>query len=252
LSEIQSLARGLKILDILAQADGSVSVTQIAEAFDIDKSSASRLVQTLANYGYAEQDPRSRRYYLGTKVMALSRNWLRRSPLHEYARPFLHDLVEATGECSHVAIYSRGAAFFIADVESHATLRVATGIGRTTPLHCTAVGKVLMTFGGIELPQELRAETPRTIINHNQLRLHLEQVRYQGYAVDDEEFTAGVRCLAVPVFDHTGHGIATMGISGPSVRMTMDLIPEFAEIVMGAAAGLSKRLGFHAVSEESG
>ena len=87
---------------------------------------------------------------------------------------------------------------------------------------------------------------------HEELRLHLEQVRYQGYAVDDEEFTAGVRCLAVPVFDHTGHGIATMGISGPSVRMTMDLIPEFAEIVMGAAAGLSKRLGFHAVSEESG
>lgn len=245
MSEIQSLARGLKILDMLAQADDSVSITRIAEVFEIDKSSASRLVQTLANYGFAEQDPHTRRYQLGTKVMALSRNWLRRSPLHEYARPYLYHLVEITGECAHIAIYSQGTAFFIADVESHATLRVATGIGRTTPLHCTAVGKVMLAFSDVELPETMEGVTPRTITNHNQLRLHLEQVRYQGYAVDDEEFTIGVRCLAAPVYDHSECAIATIGISGPTVRLTMDRIPEFAEMVIEAAAALSKRLGFH-------
>ena len=98
MAEIQSLARGLKIMELLAADSEPVGITDLADELGIDKSSASRLVQTLANYGYAEQDPQTRRYRLGPQVVRLSRSLLTRMPLRDEAKPFLRQLVERTGE----------------------------------------------------------------------------------------------------------------------------------------------------------
>ena len=95
MAEIQSLARGLKIMELLAASTDAVSVTELADELGIDKSSASRLVQTLANHGYAEQDAQSRRYRLGPQIVRLSRSLLTRMPLRNEADPFLHNLSTA-------------------------------------------------------------------------------------------------------------------------------------------------------------
>jgi DNA-binding IclR family transcriptional regulator len=246
LSDIQSLARGLSILDMLANAEDGMSVTELARQLGVDKSSASRLVQTLARRGYAEQDPLSRRYRLGTQVIVLNRHWQNRMPLRDYAKPFLYELVDQTGEAAHIAIYAQGQVFVLEDVETNATLRVSGGAGRLIPLHCTALGKSLLAFSGVPLPPELPRMTFRTITIPHQLRLHLETIRQQGYAVDDEELDEGVRCLAVPVYDHTGKAIAAMGISGPSVRVTPEHIKYLARILIRSGEALSKRLGYRA------
>jgi len=244
MAEIQSLARGLKILEILGQAQDGVSITELAERLGVDKGSASRLVATLASYGFAEKDEATRRYHLGAQVVTLSRSLLTRSPLRETAKPFLRELMERTGECAHLAIPAQGRVLYIDQVESPATLRVNAQVGTLNPLHSTALGKVLLAFGDLELPSELESFTPHTLTDAEGLRKNLEQVRTQGYAVDDEEFDLGVRCIAVPVLDFRGKVVGSIGISGPATRVTRERLPQLSAIVLEVGKSLSEKLSF--------
>ena len=245
MGEIQSLARGLQLLDLLATADkGEAGVTELAERLSVDKSSVFRLLQTLVKYGYVEQDAETRRYRLGPQVVTLSRSILTRMPLRDQAKPFLRQLMERTGECAHLAIPARGQALYIDQVESPATLSVNTGVGTLAPLHCTALGKVLLAYGAEPIPRELRPYTQRTITDPAELRAHLEQTRRWGYAIDDEEFAAGVRCVAVPVWDFRGRVVGAIGISGPSGRVSLERLPDLAAIVSEIGQALSDRLSF--------
>lgn len=240
---IQSLARGLEILDLLAKAENGMGITEFAQHLDVDKSTATRLLQTLARYGYAEQDSDSRRYTLGPRIIMLSNSLLNRMPLRDHAHPFLRQLTHATGECSHLAILSQGKALYIDQVESPSILRVETEIGTLSPLHCTALGKVLLAFKRTASVDSLPMFTPRTITSLAALEVHLDQVRHQGYATDDEEHVPGVRCIAAPVFGFSGRAVAAIGTSGPAGRVTYEKLPELTQIVLDVANELSRRLG---------
>jgi DNA-binding IclR family transcriptional regulator len=242
MTEMQTLARGLKILDLIADTDRALGITEMANILDLDKSSVSRLVKTLVKYNYVQPDTASRGYVLGKRVRQMSWHYLNRMPVREKAKPYLYRLVEQTGECAHTSVYSEGKALMIDDVEAEASLRVVGGIGRKIPLHSTAVGKALLAFSDLPVPAHLESETSRTITDLARLLEHLEHVRAQGYALDDEEHHEGVRCIAAPVYDYMGSAIATIGISGPTVRVTDDRIPELAQQVLAAARELSNDL----------
>jgi len=244
MAEIQSLARGLKILNLLAVVPEGIGVTELARALGVDKGSASRLATTLARYGYAEKDETTRRYRLGPQVISLSRSLLLSMPLREVAKPFLRQLTERTGECSHLAVLMQGKALYIDQVESPATLRVNVQVGQTAPLHCTALGKALLAFGEIDIPDTLETFTPRTFTDPEALRKHLEKICRLGYAVDNEEYDPGVRCVAVPVTDFRGKVVASLGISGPATRVTDGRLPELAAIVVEIGKALSERISF--------
>lgn len=244
MSEIQSLARGLRILDLLGQSQEGISITELSEIIGVDKGSASRLMSTLARYGYAEKDELTRRYHLGTQVVLLSRSVLARLPLRAAAKPYLRQLMERTGECAHLAVPAQDRVLYIDQVESPASLRVNAQVGTMNPLHCTALGKALLAFGEVEIPASLEAFTPRTITTPEDLRRHLDEIRFAGYAVDDEEFDLGVRCIAVPVFDFRDKLVGSIGISGPSSRVTDERLPELALVVVEIGAALSKRMTF--------
>jgi DNA-binding IclR family transcriptional regulator len=244
MSEIQSLARGLKILDLLGQSADGLSITALAEALGVDKGSASRLAATLRHYGYVEKDEDTRCYHLGPQVVNLSRRVLARLPLREAAKPFMRQLMERTGECAHLAVLTQGKVLYIDQVESPATLRVNAEVGTMNPLHCTALGKALLAFSKIEIPAFLETHTPHTITDPAALRQALEETQRQGYAVDDEEFTADVRCIAVPVFDYRGKVIGSIGISGPATRITLERLPELAAMVVETGKALSERMTF--------
>jgi IclR family transcriptional regulator, KDG regulon repressor len=244
MSEIQSLARGLKILDILGRSQDGVSITELAETLAVDKGSASRLVSTLAGYGYAEKDSATRRYFLGPQVVTLSRSLLNRLPLREAAKPFLRQLMERTGECAHLAVLAQSKVLYIDQVESPATLRVNAEVGTMNPLHCTALGKVLLAFGDGEIPAALESFTPKTITDPDLLCKNMDRVCRLGYALDDEEFDMGVRCIAVPVIDFRGKLVGSIGISGPATRVTNARIPELSAIVMEIGKALSERMTF--------
>ena len=242
MSTIKSFSRGLTILEILAQQHEGVSVTDLSERLDVDKSTVTRLLQTLVQHEFAQKDTNSRRYLLGPKMAELLNKANDYGPLKEKAVPFIEELRDVTGENAHVAIYSRGRCLVIADIESQAQLRVVSGEGRLIPNHCTAIGKCLIAFGVYPLPSDLPMFTPRTITAADQLRMHLEQIRAKGYAIDDEEHELGVRCIAAPIFDSTGKAIASMGISGPTVRVTLPRVSELAATVINHANKFSKAI----------
>lgn len=247
MSEMQSLARGLRILDVIANADRGITITEIAAILEIDKSSASRLVKTLVNYDYLQPDTASRGYLLGRRMRQISWQLLNKMPVREKAKPYLLRLMRETGECSHTAIYSEGKALVIDDVEAEeAALRVVGRTGRLIPLYCTAVGKAILAFSELPIPAPLEQITLHTITDRHMLLHHLELVRQQGYAYDDEEHEDGVRCIAAPVQDNAGVTIGSIGISGPKVRISDDRVALIAQTVIRAAQELSTELGYRA------
>ncbi len=246
MAEIQSLARGLKILNLLEHARNGMGTTEVANQLSIDKSSASRLLHTLANYGFVEQDEDTARYLLGPQLVTLGQHLLNRITLRDHARPYLHELVEKTGECAHLAILAQGQALYIDQMQSPAALRVESEIGTLSPLYCTALGKVLLAFGAMRVPLEFKAFTQRTVTDKSTLAAQLAQTKSRGYAIDDEEYNYGVRCVAAPVYDHRGVLAGAIGISGPAGRVTLERINEFGAVVKTVALALSTRLGFDA------
>lgn len=244
MAEIQSLARGLKILAFLGQSQDGSTITELAEYLGVDKGSASRLVSTLANYGYVEKDGATRRYHVGSQVVSLSRSVLARLPLREAAKPYLRQAMERSGECAHLAVPAQGKVLYIDQVESPVTLRVNAQVGTMNPLHCTALGKVLLAYGDLDIPADLAAFTPNTITDPETLLRHLEEIRRLGFAVDDEEFDLGVRCIAVPVFDFRGKAVGAIGISGPGTRVTLERMPALTAIMLDVGKALSERMTF--------
>ena len=244
MAEIQALAKGLKILNLLEHSRNGMGTTEVAKHLSIDKSSASRLLHTLANYGFVEQDERSSRYLLGPQLVTLGQHLLNRITLRDHARPYLHELVDKTGECAHLAIQAQRQALYIDQVESTAALRVESEIGMLSPLHCTALGKVMLAFGDCRLPEEFRPFTHRTVTDPSTLEAQLAQTAIRGYAIDDEEYNYGVRCVAAPVYGHRGDLVGTIGISGPAGRVTLERIDEFGTIVKNTADALSARMGY--------
>jgi len=244
MGEIQSLARGLTILEKLAQEESSLSITELAVMLGVNKSTASRLAKTLLQHGFVEKAADERSYCLGPMLVSLSRKVITRLPLREAAKPYLQMLVAESGECAHLAVHLRGKALYIDQAESPSSLRVNVEVGQLAPLHCTALGKVLLAFSDLPLPIPLEPYTPRTIIDPVVLAAELGRVRQQGFAVDDQEFDSNVRCIAAPVFDYRSKLVGAMGISGPAARLSKERISDLAPRVVDIARQLSDRLKF--------
>lgn len=219
-----------------------LTVTALAEQLGINKSSASRILKTIADNGYAKRAEGSRAYVLGDKL----RNTV--NTLHdnmaEIATPFLSQLVSATQECAHVAVHSHNKVLFLNDIEPEQMLRVSNSKGRTEQMYCTAVGKTLLAFQRLPIAERLSKRTETTITSVAALERHLENIRQQGYAVDDEENYEGVRCIAAPIYNAQGLCIACMGISGPSVRMNDARLEQLSQHVVNIALSFSHYLGY--------
>ncbi len=244
MAEIQSLARGLKILISLGQSLDGISITDLAAALQVDKGTASRLAQTLATYGFAEQDNETRRYHLGSTILALSRMVLASNSLRESAKPYLQECVRVSGECAHLGIPCKDGVLYIDQVESSLSLRVNTEIGHVGPLHATALGKVLLAFTDIHIPDPQKIFTKKTITNEKKLQIELARIRDQGFAFDFEEYNYGVNCIAVPIFDYREKVIGAIGISGPATRLTPEKLHGFSNEMINIGRQLSDKMRF--------
>lgn len=244
MSEVQTLARGLKILNLLAQADDGLGSGELADTLEIDKGAMSRLMQTLEKYGYAERDPASRRYYVGSHLHELSRQAGQHASLRELTMPLLEQLNRETTENAHLAILRGESAVTIADVASQQVLRVVSEVGRRLPLHASAVGKCLLAFNELTLPKQLNRYTAHTLCNKKKLHAALEEIRLTNESIDNEELTEGVRGLAVPVRNREGRVVASLGISGPSVRLPLNNLQQSFLFLATSAATISAQLGY--------
>lgn len=248
-SLIQSLDRGLQLLEIISQAKEPMGLPELSEMLGVDRSTVHRLLGTLQKRNYVVQDPVSKRYSLGLRVIELSRRALDGINFRSIAKPYLKRLSKETGESTNLFILTDNHAICVDYEASPSPLAVTNDTGIIYIMHATAGGKVLLA----NMPEAVRqkiittaplaAFTPRTYTDANALLMNLQQIKAQGYAIDDEERYVGVRCIAAPIFDHTQKNIAGISMSGPASRVTLDKVPEFAKYVVQAAEDISKELG---------
>jgi IclR family KDG regulon transcriptional repressor len=252
---LQSFKRGLQVMILLVTSGEPLGISEIARTLAMDKAVVHRLVSTLCEVGFAEQDPQTRRYTVGPGLLALSGAVLQSNTLHMQAQPVMQELRRQSGETVHLAVLMDGQAVYVAQEESPAFVNVSARVGQREPLHCTAAGKALLAFlpddelGDVLDNLDLTSHTSRTITSLDLLRFHLLQTKARGYALDDEESHEGVRCLAAPVFNYQEFVVASIGVSGPSTRVTIQRLPELAGMVKKSAQGLSCRLGYVAAED---
>lgn len=246
---IQAIERAVAILEAFSADEPELGVSEIAGRLGLHKSTVHRFVVNLEAAGLLERNRLTGRYRLGLRIFELGGLVLQQMNLWEEALPYLEGLVRDTGETGHLAVFDSGEAIYIEKVEARRSLRIPSAIGRGYPAHATSLGKALLanqdneTIEAVIAEHGLRRCATRTICERDDLLVELERVRSQGYAVDDEEYEEGLRCIGAPIVGHTGHVVAAIGIGGPVTRVTPERVEELGALVMAAAAGLSHRMG---------
>jgi DNA-binding IclR family transcriptional regulator len=232
---VKSLAKGLKALDMLLNAV-DVGTTEVAKALAVDKGGASRILKTLVESGFAVQGA-GRRYRAGPKLRsrASSPGLPGGASIRERARPLLQRIYEATRETAHLAVRADDQVLYLDKLDTDQPLRVERPVGTLSPLHCTALGKILLAFAEVPLPRNLPSFTSRTPVSEDQLKATLLRVVEHGYATDDEEFAPGIRCVAAPLRDSANHVVAAIGLSGPTTRIGRAQLDELGALVASVA-----------------
>ena len=222
---IQSLDRGLAILEAVAASSQPVPLKQLTDLIGIDRSSVFRLANTLRQRRFLAHPNGSKDYILGPTAWRLSRRY-GRTVLAKFFHHYLQELTDTLGETSHFAVREGLEAFFIDhQVPVGQVVSVAGQTGEFAPLHCTAHGKALLADCDVSTLKDLlgsaplRGYTRTTVKSVIRLARVCAQVRVDGFALDDGEYIEEVRCVAAPIRDPQGEIVASVGISSPLTRL---------------------------------
>ncbi|WP_053958978.1 IclR family transcriptional regulator [Sulfobacillus thermosulfidooxidans] len=245
---VQSVERAFRLLEKLV-LHNEMSLGQLADAVGMHKSTVYRLLHTLMELGYVEQDGEQGSYRVGIRMVEMGGIATRSWPLHRAAEPVMDQLAEFLGEAVNLAVEDGMNMVYIATVDAYNLLRMQLNIGRRAPIHCTAVGKALLAYRP-ELVQRMKGAHPQltsytahTITDWAALEDELVMVRQLGFAVDDEEQEVGARCVAAPIVDSRNHIVASIGISAPAARLSRERAMEVGPEIVKAAQQVSERLG---------
>jgi DNA-binding IclR family transcriptional regulator len=245
-----TVSRLFKIIEYMAASNDWVSLRTMARELHINAASAFRILNSLKELGYVRQDHQDSKYQLTLKIAGVSAQVLENVQLRQIAHPFLEHLTSITNETTHLAILEGKEFVYIDKVDNTQAMRMRSRVGQHGQLYCTAAGKSLLAFyPEAELPQMLaslsfRPLTEHTITEPNKFQEHLVQIRRQGYAIDDEENEVGIRCIGSPIYDHAGRLAGALSISGWTITMTRERIPQLASELFQTSQRISKELGF--------
>lgn len=251
---VQSLDRALSILEVMAKIGAPVSVTELAEKVGLKVSTVHRLLTTLLHRGYVDQETGSSKYQLGLKLLELANAVSSFSDIRTIARPYLEELVRRCNETVNLTVLDETEIVYIDQIESqnYIIVKMFAQVGNRGPVHCTASGKALLAF----LPEEkvdnilanidFKKYTSETITDPKLFKKELIRIRQDGYALDWGEMEDNVRCIAAPIFNFERKAVASIGLSGPSSRITIHYMKnELADVVKDVATKASVKLGYN-------
>lgn len=252
---VQTLERSLDILEVLAQSEEPLGVTEIGHRISLHKSTVHRILQTLCYRGYVEKEKDRERYHLGIKIVELGISFLNDLEIRKIAGAYLSQLAKTFDEVVNLVVYEDGEIVYIDKRESPKTISMHSMVGRRAYMHCTAAGKaILSTMPEEEVRQILTKKgmykfTPATITNQEELLEQLRVIREKGVAMESEENEVGIFCLATPVRNYTGRAIWSISVSGPTNRMLEKDIEKLSEVLRKTGQAVSAQMGYSHINK---
>jgi DNA-binding IclR family transcriptional regulator len=251
---IQTVVNAMRLLEAFRDAE-ELGVTELSHRLGLHKNNVFRLLATLEQQGYIEQSPDTERYRLGVASMELGQAFGRSRTLLRRVRRVLEDLALRSQESAHVGLMRDFEVVHVAGEQVERLVATSLRVGRRLPVHCTALGKVLLGCSPEDVRQAydrsiasrggLVQRTPRTIVDGHKFFEELRTVAVRGFALDVGECEEGLCCAAAPVFDADGQVVAALSVSGPGFRLGEErLLDEVTPMVVEAAERLSRDLGF--------
>ncbi len=246
---IQSLNKGLQVLGLLAER-GTMSATDLARELEVDKSTVSRILTTLRGHDLVQIDQENKKYKLGYRILHWGEMLKNNINVIAISKPYLMQLSSALKESVHLCSFSNGGVYVLDQVRSNKAYALSATVGMVEPLHSSAVGKCILAYRSSEMIQTLLdgydflRYTEKTIMDSETLLRELEQIRKKGYAVDDEEMSIGVRCLAVPIFNYRKSVRYGIGISGPRDQILMIERSNGIQLLIRTAKQISTAIGY--------
>jgi DNA-binding IclR family transcriptional regulator len=246
---VKSVERAMEILSALGQGKPQQSLSQLSQSLSLPKTTVHRLIATLEEGGFVKQDPTTRCYGLGSKILELAGALLKQIDLRTVAYPYLEELALATRQTVSLAILEGTDLVYLENFSRGAVFQQPAQIGLRLPAFCRGLGKAILAFLPDSKQQELLEkidfipQTPKTITDLTEYKNHLLQVRRQGYAVDNEEAAQGCKCIASPIFDFSRRAIAAVSLSGPAQDFTPEKMAQYTELVLETGRKISKAMG---------
>ena len=247
---INSILRAFSLLELFTQGQAAHKFSQLERALGYNKATLTRLLASLTKADILQKDPLTREYRLTHRIFRIGNAYRDEMDLYKTAAPLMAELAQATGETVHLAILADFLVLYIGKMEGSQSVRIRSQIGHTTPCHTTGVGKAMLAnLEPSRLEEFFRTVTlekisPQTITDPDQLRVHLHQIKEQGFSLDDQEHEKDVRCVAAPIFNHRGQVVAALSVAGPVYRITSQRISqELAPLVREAARSIGRRQG---------
>jgi len=253
---VQAVSNAIDILELLGDNDHELSITDVVSKLNLTRSNVNKLLATLEMLGYVEHNRYTGNFRLGVKTFQISQAYINKLNIIEISIQVLQQLKNDTNESAYISVLRDGNVVYLNVIETEQAVRVLPRIGNVGPAYATATGKAqLAYYDPIELEklysEEFTKITENTIGNFDQLREALADAKRVGYAIDNEEYELGVRCVGAPIKDFMGNVIAGISVSAPAERMSIEHIEEHvAPIVTDAAKLLSKKFGYREISEE--
>lgn len=246
---VQSLGRALDLMEAVAMAEQGAGLSELAKATGLAPSTAHRLLKTLQQRRYVSHDAERGLWFVGVQSFTVGAAFLRTRNVVAAARPVMRQLMEESGESVSLAVLDGADAVYLAQIECRAMMRALARPGGRAPLHCSGVGKALLAAlaEGERAPLYRRVDfiryTEHTLTDADALEAALRPIAAQGFAIDDEEFALGLRCVAAAIRDEYGEPVAAISCSGPTARVTVDRVAPLGQLVAAAAAEIGAALG---------
>lgn len=245
---IQVSERIFRTIEYLAES-GPTGLLDLSNELSLNKTTTHRILNSLICMDYVKQDPVTLKYSLTFKICSLSNQILAKNNMIDVARPYLKELAEQTGEIVHLVQLNGTGAVYIDKVEAtRNTVRLVSMVGKTIPLYCSGVGKALMAdMSDSQIldtwkSSHIRKLTDYTIIDFQKFMELIEQIRHNGYALDNEENELGVRCVAVSLKNFSGESSYAISISAPKDRMSEERIVELSKLILQTKEIIQKEI----------
>jgi len=247
--QVQSLTRGLSILEALAGSAGGLTLTDVAQRAQLPPSTTHRLLSTLGKMGYVYQAEDLGLWYVGLQAFTVGTTFLANRDFVAQSHAYMHRLMEQAGETANLAILDGTEAVFIAQVQCHEMMRTLVKLGSRVPLHASGVGKAIFAalpdhqIDAILKVRGLPRITENTIVATETMWAAVRVIRQRGYSFDDEEHARSTRCVGAAVYDEHSEPLGAISIAGPSSRLVDERIKHLGPVVAHVAEELTRHLG---------